>query len=68
MKLLLLAASFLALVTPIFAQKNINTIRQRTDLADLVVEGRVVKTTSFWNEGRTKIFTSNLVDVYRIFK
>jgi hypothetical protein len=68
MKRLLLFAIFLALSTSIFAQKDTNTIRQRTDFADLVIEGQVVKTTPFWNEGHTKIYTSNLIDVYRVFK
>lgn len=68
MKRLLLAVSFLAISTTIFAQNNANTIRQRTDLADLVIEGRIIKTTPFWNQSHTKIFTSNLVDISRIFK
>ena len=36
--------------------------------ATLIVEGKVLDQRSFWNPGRTMIFTSNRVEVYKNFK
>jgi hypothetical protein len=43
-------------------------LQERIEAAQLVVEGRVVDQHSFWNEGRSLIFTSSKVDIYRLFK
>ncbi|MBT8398974.1 MAG: IPT/TIG domain-containing protein, partial [Rhodothermia bacterium] len=39
----------------------------RIGSADVVVEGRVVDQKSFWNAERTRIYTANTVEVYRVF-
>lgn len=36
--------------------------------SSLIVEGRVVEQHSFWNEKHTMIFTSNKIEVFKIFK
>lgn len=43
-------------------------LNQRIPQSSLVVEGKVIDKVSFWNADHSKIFTSNLIDVYRIFK
>lgn len=36
--------------------------------ASLIVEGKVISRSSFWNPSHTMIYTSNEVEVYKIFK
>lgn len=40
----------------------------RTSNASLVVEGTVISKQSFWNDDHTMIYTSNIIEVYKIFK
>jgi hypothetical protein len=44
------------------------SVQQRTAVSDLVVEGKVVECQSFWNEEHSQIFTSNLIQVFKLFK
>ena len=41
---------------------------ERTTLSDLVIEGTVIASESFWNEEHTAIFTHNTVEVSKLFK
>lgn len=50
------------------AQNTSNPIGFRTERSELVVEGRVINCRSFWNESHTQILTSNLVEVFKVFK
>lgn len=34
----------------------------------LVVEGKVISQTPFWNANQTKIYTRNVIEVYKVFK
>jgi len=43
-------------------------LENRVNDADLIIEGSVISKTSYWNEDKSKIYTSNMVDVYKIFK
>ena len=43
-------------------------LTQRIDKASVIFEGRVVSKTSFWNSEHTQIYTSNTVNVYKVFK
>ena len=65
MKHLILRALFLFVGFSLNAQ---NPIQLRTERSELVIEGKVVGCRSFWNENHTQILTSNLVEVYKIFK
>ncbi|WP_205511044.1 IPT/TIG domain-containing protein [Longitalea arenae] len=47
--------------------KELN-LDQRTNKSDLIVEGKVTSQNSFWNNDHTMIYTSNLVEVYKVFK
>jgi PKD repeat protein len=40
----------------------------RINNSSLIVEGRVVSQKSFWNEKHNYIYTSNLIEIYKIFK
>jgi hypothetical protein len=42
--------------------------QQRTNASSLIIEGRVIDNHSFWNEDHTMIYTSNRVEVLKIFK
>ena len=44
------------------------SIGERTNSADLVVEGKVTKQESFWNPEGTAIFTKNTLEIYKVFK
>lgn len=43
-------------------------LSQRVPQSALIVEGRVISKNCFWNSEHNKIYTSNLVDVYKTFK
>ncbi len=43
-------------------------LNQRVSNSTLVVEGKVISTNSFWNSNNTMIYTSNEVEIYKIFK
>ena len=61
----------LLLGTPItFSQSLLIEVpfEDRIDNADAIVEGKILQTRAFWNKGRSMIYTSNVVRVYKIFK
>src|SRR5688572_17555460 len=41
---------------------------QRVNTADAVIEGKVVKQQSYWNQDHTQILTANFIEVYKVFK
>ena len=43
-------------------------LSQRAPQSNLIIEGKVVNQQSFWNAAHNKIYTSNLVEVYKTFK
>jgi len=43
-------------------------LQERIQHSSLVIEGKVIDKISFWNEKHDKIFTSNLIEVYKTFK
>jgi hypothetical protein len=49
-------------------QTQKNSIQFRTENSDIVIEGKVVKCLPFWNDDHTQIFTSNLIEVSKVFK
>ncbi|MEO6917271.1 MAG: hypothetical protein ABI151_18030, partial [Chitinophagaceae bacterium] len=44
------------------------SLEEKTDNSTLIVEGKVLGSSSFWNAAHTMIFTSNKVEVYKVFK
>jgi hypothetical protein len=50
------------------AQTKSSDIQIRTQSSDLVVEGKVIECQSYWNADHTQIFTSNLIELSKIFK
>jgi PKD repeat protein len=43
-------------------------LSQRAPQSNLIIEGKVINKQSFWNVAHNKIYTSNLVEVYKTFK
>jgi hypothetical protein len=43
-------------------------LQQRAVNSDLIIEGKVVSQQSFWNTDQTMIYTSNRVEIFKIFK
>lgn len=43
-------------------------LSNRTTNSALIIEGKVVSKTSFWNAAHNMIYTSNIVEVYKVFK
>ncbi|HRI19626.1 MAG TPA: T9SS type A sorting domain-containing protein [Panacibacter sp.] len=41
---------------------------EKVENAPLIFEGKVIERKSFWNESHSMIFTSNTVEIYKIFK
>ncbi len=68
MKHVNLALLLLAISSTLHAQIQKNSIQFRTDHSDIVIEGKVIECRSFWNEDHTQILTSNLIEVFKVFK
>ena len=43
-------------------------LSQRAPQSSLIIEGKVINQQSFWNANHDKIYTSNLIEVYKTFK
>ncbi|WP_190300316.1 IPT/TIG domain-containing protein [Rufibacter hautae] len=44
------------------------SLEERTQAAQVVVEGKVISQRSFWDEGHKNIYTANQVEIYKVFK
>ncbi|MDB5198618.1 MAG: type sorting protein [Chitinophagaceae bacterium] len=44
------------------------SLDEKVDNSTLIVEGKVKGKSSFWNTAHTMIYTSNIIEVYKIFK
>lgn len=44
------------------------SLDEKVQQSTLIVEGKVIEQTPFWNPTHTMIFTSNKVEVYKVFK
>ncbi|MCW3116168.1 MAG: type sorting protein, partial [Chitinophagaceae bacterium] len=44
------------------------SLSEKTSHSTLIVEGKVIDQRSFWNSNHTMIYTSNKVEVYKVFK
>ncbi len=51
-----------------FAGEQVKSLLDRVNNADYIFEGQVIKTNSYWNKDSNKIYTSNVVQISRIFK
>lgn len=69
-KLLLACALFCAAASYLPAQCLMYPVllSDRVPQSDLVLEGKVIDQLCFWNAEHNRIYTSNLVDVYKTFK
>jgi len=70
MKKILLALLVIFAYTNSFGQCTMKQIslNQRAENSDLIVEGKVTGKNSFWNTDQTMIYTSNIIEVYKLFK
>jgi PKD domain/Secretion system C-terminal sorting domain/IPT/TIG domain len=70
MKNIFSALFVLALFSTASAQCLLREIplAQRANASSLIVEGKVLAQTSFWNDQHTMIYTASTIDVYKIFK
>ena len=64
--------SIIAILTSAFAYAQCMMypvlLNERIQNSTLVLEGKVIDKVSFWNNQHNKIFTSNLIEVYKTFK
>jgi len=44
------------------------SLQKRIDLASSVVEGKVVEQYAFWDKNKKAIYTSSVIEVYKVFK
>ncbi len=69
MKKIILTLSFVVkIVSCLFAQSSNLTVAERTQSSEIIIEGKVIQKYGFWNENRTKIYTSNIIEVQKVFK
>jgi hypothetical protein len=68
----LISAGFLAILLFCFnstsAQLIPISLDQRIDNSTAIFEGKVIRQTSYWDNTKTHIYTSNIVEVYKVFK
>lgn len=43
-------------------------LNDRIDRSDVIIEGKVISSNSYWNDKKDFIYTSNIIEVYKIFK
>ncbi|MFI1772899.1 T9SS type A sorting domain-containing protein [Thalassobellus citreus] len=70
-QILIIALCFIFLASSnLNAQKLLRkvSLKQQIENSSLVVEGEVISKNSFWDKTKEKIFTSNIVKVYKVFK
>ncbi len=64
--------AFLLSVIPVISYGQCMTypvnVQDRIQQSTLIIEGKVVSQYSFWNSSQTFIYTSNVIDVYKVFK
>lgn len=69
-KKIVVLIAFLVLIASggAFAQMRELTFSEKVENAEAIFEGKVIRKTSFWNAGHTRIYTSNTIEVYKVFK
>ena len=67
-KTFLLFGFILAYSIIVNAQIQNLSISERTEMADLIVEGKVVAKQSFWDNNHGTIYTKNKIEVFKSFK
>ncbi len=67
MKKIIIGFLLLSNVLFLLAQNAVE-LQRKVANSDFVFEGKVLRTNGFWNEKHTFIYTSNLVEVYKVFK
>ena len=45
-----------------------NPFERRTSISDVIVEGEIIEKQSYWNADKSRIFTSNKIEVTKFFK
>lgn len=70
MKKILLACLATAMYFTSYAQCSLRevSLTDRANAADLIVEGKVTATQSWWNVPHNMIYTSNTIELYKVFK
>ena len=69
-KILLICSIIVASIFQVSAQCLMYPVllSQRVPQSSLIIEGKVINQQSFWNNAHDKIYTSNLLEVYKTFK
>ncbi len=69
-KSLLIILSLISLLNSVKSQCLISpvTLSARLNSSSLIIEGKVLSQKSFWNAEHNYVYTSNLIDVYKVFK
>ncbi len=67
---LFIALLFLISAEQLMAQTTLKEIplQEQVEQSSLIVEGKVIAKKSFWDDNRHNIYTSNTIEVYKVFK
>jgi hypothetical protein len=65
---LLVTPLLLFVVNGIFGQMTELPLSQKNQQASDIFEGKVIHKTCFWNDQHSLIFTSNTIEIYKVFK
>jgi len=52
----------------VVAQMYPVTLAERVSSSQVIIEGEVISKTSFWDAAHRNIYTSNIIEVYKVFK
>lgn len=55
-------------ITAVYGQLIPIPLNQRIDNSTTILEGQVISQNSYWDETKTQIYTSNVIEVYKLFK
>ncbi|MBW8050950.1 MAG: hypothetical protein FVQ77_11555 [Cytophagales bacterium] len=65
---IILILHFAIFNTLLFAQLYHVTLDQRIENSKIIFEGKVISKKSFWDVDNYNIYTSNIIEVYKVFK
>jgi len=67
-RILLLATFLCPFLAALKAQELRTTLSERVQQSHLIIEGKVIRQESFWDQAHRVIYTAHTIDIYKIFK
>jgi hypothetical protein len=65
---LFMVSALIVIASPAFSQITELPFSQKVKNATDIFEGKVIRKSCFWNEQHSLIYTSNIIEIYKVFK